>query len=432
LKRCLAFTSVAVLLLTSWADRVPAAASQPLLQASFLGGWSGPEKTNFLAILSYCKSHYNVDTTYDVATGDPAIELNTRVRAGNPPDLATLSTPSAIKSFAPRGFPVPLTFLDMPTIRKQYAPYWRTLGTINGKLYAIYMKADVKSIIWYSPKKLRAGHYTIPKTWGQMVALSQKMVRDGKHPWAFGVGDSSWTLADFFDNVYLMVAGPKKYDGLIAHTVKWTDPSVKTTFQTVNQIVSRSAMIAGGRRRALSQDWIGATRQMVTDPAAEFYAEATFLGAALRASLPRDVEGVDYSTFAFPRIGNWPATPVTVGPNAVAMFRDTPGSRALIRCLVDPNALARWAKRGGFISPNNATPMSAYPDSSTRAIARLMIMAGKAGLLRAGADDLMPPRVGGSPGGCMPSELTEWFRNPSGYPERMRAIELCATRVYGY
>jgi alpha-glucoside transport system substrate-binding protein len=200
----------------------------------------------------------------------------------------------------------------------------------------------------------------------------------------------------------------------------------------MNQIVGNSAMIAGGRARALSQDWIAAATQMVTDPQTEFFAEATFTGAVLPFVLPRAIEGKDYSAFAFPRIGSWPATPVTVGPNGVEMFHDTPGSRALIKCLVDPNALAQWARRGGFISPNNATPMSAYPDGLTRSIAELMIRAGTYNLVRMGADDLMLPLVGGAAGGCMPVQLTKWFRTPSSYPARMRSLEACAKRVYGH
>jgi ABC-type glycerol-3-phosphate transport system substrate-binding protein len=261
------------------------------------------------------------------------------------------------------------------------------------------------------------------------------MIKSGKHPWTVGVGGTPptrWTLADFFDNIYLMVAGPKKYDGLIAHTVSWTDPSVKRAFQYMNQIMGNSAMIAGGRARALDQDWATAATQLVTNPRAELYAEATFTGALLRETLPRDVEGVDYSAFAFPRIGNWPATPVTVGPNAVEMFRDTPGSRALMKCLADPHALSQWARQGGFISPNSATPMSAYPDALTRSIAAMMIKAARYGLLRMGADDLMMPAVGANPSGCMPVQLTRWFQSPTTYLARLRALESCAKKVYGH
>src|SRR5919201_1243837 len=144
----------------------------------------------------------------------------------------------------------PLTFLDKATLKSRYAPFWLNLGTVNGKLYAIFMKADVKSLVWYSPKKFRQGHYEIPKTWSDLIALSRKMVKDGKHPWAFGAADG-WTLTDFLENIYLQSAGPEMYDKWVAHKIPWTDPSIKRAFQLWNQIVAYNSMIAGGRLRAL-------------------------------------------------------------------------------------------------------------------------------------------------------------------------------------
>jgi alpha-glucoside transport system substrate-binding protein len=408
----------------------PARAGLPV---TIFASWAAAEKADFLAIASYCDAHYGTAVSYQQSSGDYGAELATRVQGGNAPDVATLSTPSSIKPYVQGGSLHPLTFVNTPTFKRQYAQFWRSLGTINGTLYAIYMKADFKSIIWYSPKKFRAGHYTIPKTWNQLVALSRKMVKNGLHPWAFGAGGSSnsnWTLMDFFDNMYLEVAGPAKYDALVAHTISWNDPSIAKTFQVMNQIVGNNAMIAGGRSRALSQDWSGGATQMVTDPKAQFFAEATFVAAGLQTTLPSAKIGVDYSSFGWPKYRNWKATPATVGPNGIVMFHDTPGARALVKCLVDPNALAEWAKRGAYISPNLKTPLSVYPDALTKANALLLNRAEAAGLARGGADDLMPASLGASPAGCFAVEITKWFQNPSSYRARMAAIEPCAVKAY--
>jgi ABC-type glycerol-3-phosphate transport system substrate-binding protein len=329
----------------------------------------------------------------------------------------------------------PLTFLNKQKLLKQYGPSWVQLGTFGGKLYAIYLKTDMKALVWYNPKKFKKGKWAIPKTWDQMVALSQKMVKAGLHPWTFGGGGtppSPWTLSDFFDQMYLEVAGTKKYDGLVNHTVKWTDPTVAATFQAMNRIVGNSKMLAGGRTRALSQAWDQAAKQMVTDPGAEFFSEATFVGAGLAGDLPNKKEGVDYSAFPFPLYKSAPAEPTPVGVNGTLMFHNTPGARALMQCLTDPKALAQWAKLGGYLSPNTQVPLSAYPDNLTRSIAKTLSAASKAGLVRVGADDLMPAAVGGSPSGCEPEELTKWFQNPSSYKARMSALESCAKRVYGH
>ena len=396
------------------------------MAVTIFSGWAAGEKTDFLAILSYCDAHYHTKATYQQASGDLTAELATRVQGGNAPDIAALSTPGTIAPYVAGGALQPLTFLNMGTLKRRYSPFWLNLGTVNGKLYAIYMKADVKSLVWYSPKKLQQGHYQIPKTWSQLIALSQKMVKDGKHPWAFGAQDG-WTLTDFLENIYLESAGPQMYDKWVAHKIPWTDPSIKHAFQLMNQIVANNSMIAGGRTKALGQRWDAAAKQMVTDPQAEFFQEATFVGAGLRTDLPNDVEGVDYSAFPFPLVKNWSTTPVEVGPNGMVMFHDTPGARALMTCLTDPKALAQWATRGGYISPTNDMPMSAYPDALTRTFAQTLVKAGKAGLVRADASDLMPASLGSD---YEWTALQKWFKNPTNVDPVLRNLEAFAKKAY--
>jgi alpha-glucoside transport system substrate-binding protein len=431
LKRSLTLVGAAALLVPTLAGNAVASGpatgrSAASMSVTAFSGWAGAEKDDFLAIARYCDSHYHTKVAYQQASGDYNTELATRVQGGNAPDVGFLSVPATIKPYVAGGSLQPLTFLPMGRLKSQYSPFWINLGTVSNKLYAIYMKADVKSLVWYSPKKFQQGHYEIPATWDKLVALSQKMIKDGKHPWAFGAS-SGWTLTDFLENVYLQSAGPQMYDKWVAHTIPWTDPSIKRAFQLMNQIVANDNMIAGGRTRSLGQLWDAGAKQMVTDPQAEFFQEATFVGAGLRGDLPNDVEGKDYSAFPFPRIGNWSTTPVEVGPNGVVMFHDTPGARALVTCLTDPNALAQWAMRGGFISPNNATSPSVYPDALTRSFADLLIKAGKAGLVRGDASDLMPASLGSD---YEFTALQKWFKNPSSTDAVLQDLETHAKRAY--
>lgn len=395
-------------------------------KVTFFGGWAGVEKKDFEAILHYCNSHYGTKAIYQQAVGDLATELSTRVQGGNAPDLAALSTPISIAQYVAGNSLVPLTFLNKKKLNRQYSPFWMNEGTINGKLYSVYMKADVKSLIWYSPKKLQAGHYSVPKTWSQLLATSRKMVKDGQHPWSFGVADG-WTLTDFLENIYLQQNGPAQYQKWIHHQIPWTDPTIKKAFTTLGVIVGNNAFIAGGRQRALSQRWDQGAKQMVVDPKAEFFQEATFVGAGLRGDLPADKEGVNYSAFPFPLLKNYPTTPVEVGPNGVVMFHDTPGARALVTCLTDPKALEQWARLGGFISPNSAVPASSYPDALTRKFADLMTKAGKAGLLVGDASDEMPTALGSD---YEFTALQKWFRNPSSLNSVLGNLESQAKRDY--
>ena len=53
-------------------------------------------------------------------------------------------------------------------------------------------------------------------------------------------------LKPLFENIYLRTFGQAKYQALTAHTIKWTDPSVKTALKTMADIVGNSGNVAGG------------------------------------------------------------------------------------------------------------------------------------------------------------------------------------------
>ncbi|MGI8968049.1 MAG: ABC transporter substrate-binding protein [Chloroflexota bacterium] len=422
----------AVSLLPFSSNSAHASPTKASMAVTFLGGWGAGEQTDFKAILSYCDTHYHTNATYELAPGGAVdTTLTTRVQGGNAPDLAALSAPAEIGPYVAGNSLVPMTWLNKSKFNKQYSTFWRKLGTFSGKLYAVYMKADVKSLVWYSPKKFRNGHYSIPKTYGQMISLSRKMIKQGKQPWAFGAGGSPaspWTLTDFIENIYLNTYGPAQYIKWYEHKIPWTDSTIKHAFALANEIVGNDKMIAGGRQRALSQAWDQGAKQMVQDPKAEFFQEATFVGAGLRTDLPNAKPGVAYNAFAFPSIKQFSTAPAEVGPNGVVAFKDTPGVRALTKCLVDPNALAQWAKRGGYISPNNALPISDYPDPIAKAAARQLAKAGKANLVVGDASDLMPAALGSD---YEFTELQKWFKNPGTINTILNQLEAKAKTVYG-
>jgi len=104
LKRSLAPLAVTALLLPVLAARTSAATPgsarlAATLPVTILGQWGSAEKTDFQAILSYCATTYHTKTTYVQAASNLDAQLATMVQGGNPPDIATLSTPSAIAQY---------------------------------------------------------------------------------------------------------------------------------------------------------------------------------------------------------------------------------------------------------------------------------------------------------------------------------------------
>ena len=49
-----------------------------------------------------------------------------------------------------------------------YAGFWKDMGTRGGKWVGLMVKADIKSIIWYSPVVFDAYGYAVPGTWDEL------------------------------------------------------------------------------------------------------------------------------------------------------------------------------------------------------------------------------------------------------------------------
>ncbi len=100
----------------------------------------------------------------------------------------------------------------------------------------------------------------------------------GTTPFAM-CGGSGWTLTDWFENVYLRIAGVDKYNQLAAHTIPWTDPTVTTTFQTLAKIFGTDANMVGGKAGAVATPFPDCVSQAFgpTPKAAMLY-EADFVG----------------------------------------------------------------------------------------------------------------------------------------------------------
>ena len=97
-------------------------------------------------------------------------------------------------------------------------------------------RANVKSMVWYSPAAFEAGGYEIPETLGEMTALSDQIVADGGIPWCAGIESgvaTGWPITDWFEDFMLRINGPEVYDQWVNHEIPFNDPQVKAVADAV-------------------------------------------------------------------------------------------------------------------------------------------------------------------------------------------------------
>jgi len=369
--------------------------------------WTGDEQSKFEDVLAEFQRLTGAEIIYSPTPENLATVLGTRVEGGNPPDVVALPNPGLLQDFARRGFLVPIDDAAGDLVDQYYAPVWRELATVDGKLYGVWYKAANKSVVWYNVNIFEEVGVEIPTTWEEWMAAAEAIDFYGITPFSTG-GASSWVLTDWFENIYLRVAGPEMYDKLVAHEISWTDPSVIEAFEYLKQVLGRPEWLAGGAEGTLEANHPqGIIKPFVNPPQAAMAYGADFSVSAIETET-NSVVGKDALFFPFPSIKGSPQA-VVGGGDVVVMMKDTPGAKALIRFLATPEAAEIWASQGGMTSPNKGVDLSIYPSEITSALAKALV---DAEWFRFDLSDLVPQEFGSTAGTGMRGGFQEFVRNP--------------------
>lgn len=349
------------------------------------------ELDSFNAINAAFKAKTGITVKVE-ASRDLLSELNTRIRGNNPPDVASMPSLSLFQSLAQRSKLVKLdSFFNMNQLHQDYNQSWIDFGSVEGHLYAVFPKANTKGTIWYSPKRFQTENLTIPKTWNDLITLSNTLASGGKFPWALGVesgASSGWPAADWVDQIYLSLNGPTLYDKWVAHQIPWTDSSIKNAFQMFGQIVHGNHYINSAPQAVLATNFQDASfLPFDTPPRAYMYYLGDFTEGFLTKQFPGIQAGTDFGFFPFPTINTQHAGAVTGGADIMAAFKDNDGTRQYMQFIASTEAQSIWPKRGGATSVNKSVPLSVYADPVAKAAAQQLTTAS---VFRVGADDLMP------------------------------------------
>ncbi|MGW7791143.1 ABC transporter substrate-binding protein [Streptomyces tricolor] len=370
--------------------------------------WTGAEQANFKKVLAEFEKRTGATVTF-VPAQDPIINfLGSKIAGGQPPDIALLPQPGAIKQAVDKGWAKPLNAAVQAELAKNYAQGWQDIGKVGGKQYGVYYKAANKSLIWYNAEVFENAGAQEPKTWKDLLTAAQAVYDSGVTPFSVA-GADGWPLTDWFENVYLSQAGPEKYDQLAQHKIKWTDPSVKQALTTLAQIWGKQDYLAGGQKGALQTEFPESVTQTFTggdQPKSAMVYEGDFVQVNIGETEAK--VGTDAKVFPFPAVGE--KAPVVSGGDAAVILKDSKAAQALATFLASPDAATIQAKLGGYLSPNKNVPISAYPNAVQQKIAKALIASGDD--FRFDMSDQAPQAFGGTPGKGEWKDLQDFLKNP--------------------
>jgi alpha-glucoside transport system substrate-binding protein len=361
-------------------------------------------------------------TVRQLVISDPS-EVPGRLAAR--PASIVYTSPGVLAELARSGVAKPLDDLAITddALRASYGKAWLDLAKVDGKLYGIPGNATSKSLVWYRPEEFRRMDLAPPKTWAELLSLIGQLKRHGENPWALAAADS-WTLTDWFENVYLRTAGPVYYDALFAGKARFDDPSVTEALRLMSRMLS-DRYIAGGRLGALQTGYADALEAVFgPDPHAQLYMGGGFVGTeALTYLKPRPQPGRTIGAAPFPQVDPEIANAVVVGADFVVPLAEGDAIRRLLLYLSSSGAGRIWVSSGAIVSPHKAVGASAYPNALVRAEALQLT---RAEVVRFDGSDLLP----GTLGVQLASALQDVIQDPARAEEPMAAFQKKAARVF--
>ncbi|MCP2259177.1 alpha-glucoside transport system substrate-binding protein [Streptoalloteichus tenebrarius] len=363
---------------------------------SVLASWSGAEEQQFRAVLDAFTRETGIKVHYQ---GTRALSqvLHTEVQKGTPPDVAVLPSPGELALYARRGDLRPLDDVLDPAQERTYSRQWRKLeraGTENR--YGVAVKADVKSLVWFSPRHLRMAR--APGTWDELLALGRQAPA-GVAPWCMGMGappTSGWPGTDWIEDILLHQSGVDAYQRWVDGRLAWSSPEVRRAWAAWAAVTAPGS-VRGGAGSALLTDFGDAGRPMLAErPGCLLDHQASFVMAVYQGydevggRQPTPGEDFDFVPFPDSRGPEASASRVwEVSADLAGMFNDTPEARRLVRFLASTRGQEIWPGIEGAsaFSVNREVDHRVYRDDVRRRVAE--VLTGE-DTLCFDASDLMP------------------------------------------
>lgn len=366
---------------------------------SIFGPWLTVDQENFQKVIDGFTAATGATVEY---AGSDSFEqqIVIDVQAGSPPNIAVFPQPGLAADLASRGSLTMLSGDSENFLLNNYAAgqSWVDLSSYpdeNGdtQLFAFPFKADVKSLVWYSPDNFEDAGYEVPETMEDLLALSEQIVADGGTPWCIGLGSggaTGWPATDWVEDIMLRTQDPSVYDQWTTNEIPFNDERVVKAIDTFGVFARNDAWVDGGSAAVGSTDFRDSPGGIFSvPPRCYMHRQASFIPSFF----PEGTEmGVDADFFYFPAFeGEDLGKPVLGGGTLFAITNDSPAAQAFVKYLETKEAHETWMALSGFLTPHTGVDTAKYGDDTLRALGDVLL---NATTFRFDGSDLMPGAVG--------------------------------------
>ena len=366
--------------------------------------WNGDMVTDAEEDLAALGAEMGIEVVYRSHRFDEGLD-----EAGlgdDPGDIISPGAPSVIFDTAAQRPVVNVgAYLGEAYLKDSYGEHLIALVSENGSSYGIPMALGPKSLIFYNPEAFAGAGYSEPSTWDELIALSDRMVRDGHAPWCLGVFSfdvTGWPATDWLETILLQTEGPEFYDDWTSHRVPFDHPAVVAALEKVGQLAHTPGYLPGMK---IEETGVDEAMLLVSEQAQQCWmAPVPDFGPDFFGDAPRSV-------MLFPSVNPEYSHAMEGGVGTVFTVSDRPEVRAVMRGLASPSWGTAMAQRptGWFYPSHREFDVDLFTDPIRRIEASAMATANAAGMFRFDASDQMPFEIGFD---ALLPPLTEYVSNP--------------------
>lgn len=168
--------------------------------------------------------------------------LRAEMSQGNPPHIFNLFGGTDTIDFAKTGNLLDLTpILEELGLKDQFL----NLGefTVDGKVYGLPNAGYVEGI-FYNKQIFKDAGVEVPKTWDELMTVSETLKSQGIVPFGLGAKDA-WVTSMLFNTIWVRMGGPFITEDIQAGEAKWTDPGLIEGYKKYKELAEKEYFSKG-------------------------------------------------------------------------------------------------------------------------------------------------------------------------------------------
>jgi alpha-glucoside transport system substrate-binding protein len=306
--------------------------------------WKGADQEKFTRLLDQIERACGI--VFEVEVIDNITDLDIRMQV-DPPDILIWHNLVPLSLYQQQ-----LRDLERLGANPEYYPaYWRELLWQSETWVALPIRAEIQSLVWYSPLNFEIHEYSVPTTFEELETLMAEMISDGVIPWSMGFeeqADTGAAGAAFIQDILLVQQDWHLAYDLIDGEIPYNAPQIAEAFETYLAWASDPAITPGGAEGVLSTNVNDAILAVFSQPAsAMMVRQAGFAGDVIFADEPERIFSLNYDFFVFPGTNGLQGE-----ADFIMAFSDTSAVRTMVTFLTSPQGAVAWAQSGFYLSPN--------------------------------------------------------------------------------